>query len=377
MRSWGSDGATETITSYPVCGTALPCGWLTSCCPLTLSDWSHISLAAVARSWPLSPSAMRASLHTVSEFAASCLSSLFSWQEQRKFGLGESGVLVEVSGQALLKKCAGTPGCPEACFGAISSFKNCVFLPSLSGLYAASCPSAKIFPFKTKGKRLGVGAVRKETYKNLEWVDWSSTPCVGRGTDWPVFPTWPKSSSLLLWVAGLRPFSTNESPHQSLAVRVLESTRPLPPLSFWNFPWTLSGQSRGYWVVSAVGWGMRKCLKTEASHTQSRWENSDEDGDVWSVLDLLFWTYFWKKWLGPQQWKPGILTARPPGNCLVFFLEKSDENRVFSNSKIRSGHCINFIYGKNMCSDFLPLLTLGKGWGQSFFKIYFIFKFIF
>ena len=41
-------------------------------------------------------------------------------------------------------------------------------------------------------------------------------------------------------------------------------------------------------MVSAVGWGMRKCLKTEACHTQSRWENSGEDGDVWSVLELLF-----------------------------------------------------------------------------------------
>ena len=127
-----------------------------------------------------------ASLHTAPEFPASCLSSLLSWQELRKLGLAENGVLVEVPGQALLKKCAGTPGCPEACFRIISSSKNCVFLPPLSGLYAASCPSVWT---QNQREETGAGAVRKETYKNLEWVDRSPTPCVGRGTDWPVSPT--------------------------------------------------------------------------------------------------------------------------------------------------------------------------------------------
>lgn len=86
----------------------------------------------------------------------------------------------------------------------------------------------------------------------------------------------------------------------------------------------------------------------EASHIQSMW-GSGGDGDVWSLLEAIFCTYRLQKCL-------------QVGTRQISFLEKSHENRVFSNPKGWLGHCINFISGDNMYPGFLPLLNWGN-WG--------------
>lgn len=132
--------------------------------------------------------------------------------------------------------------------GTISSFEYCVFLPS-KGLYAASCPVGKDLPFQTKGKRPG-WEQSEETYKNLEWVDQS--PPLVLAEEQTDLCSQHQNPALYCQSCWFEATSTNESPHQSLAVRVLESTLPLTP-----FPSEVSPTcqaERGYWVVSAVGW---------------------------------------------------------------------------------------------------------------------------
>lgn len=185
-------------------------------------------------------------------------------------GLGENESWLRVSRQALLKVCRHL-AVQEVCFGTISSFEYCVFCPLCLGCMPHLAQVQRSSLSKPKGRDQGWGAVRKETYKNLS--GWTSPhPLCWQRNRRPACSQHDQNPTLYCCeLLVLRP-----SQPMSLHIRAwlcgcLKALFPYLPFPSGSFPGTCQGR-RGFSLVSAVGWGMRKCLKTEASpHVQSRW----------------------------------------------------------------------------------------------------------
>ena len=152
MGSWGSSRVTETITSYPVCGTALPYGWLTSCCPLTLSDWSHMSLAAVARGWPLSPSAMEHHYTQLLSFQQVAFLPCFPGKSWESWVLGKTESWLRSPDRPYWRSVQAHLAVQKLVSGSFQALRTVFFCPLCLG---CMLHLAQVCELKTKGKRPG------------------------------------------------------------------------------------------------------------------------------------------------------------------------------------------------------------------------------